>query len=369
MTKDMLKDSAETCAYGRPWGRYLLSATGFTLALCGIAILAAHLVAEHFFSTSRASAKLPPAGSFLPGSDRFTFAVMGDSGMQNSPMEKIFRHIRTQNPAFILHVGDIATKLSGSHFEWVLQELDEDLAGLPFYAVPGNHDIAQKGQDTLGEKGDAGRFYDRAFGQRHYWFSYGDTLIVGLDNALGLFGAEQIEWAARVMEKLRPQFTTCVIFMHRPPVDFTENDEYQPAGAGEPPKTTLLSAYRDDLSAFRKLVKDNRVDIIFCGHIHQHLESNFGGARLITLPPSGQEMRGETLAHGYALCTIDNSQASVEAKVIPVTTDNGMENSEFFFASEFPRLAWLPWAAIACVLLGTGLFTRKIRVLHSPPMP
>lgn len=340
------------------FGKKMTRGLGYGMIVFGIAVLIIQLLTKQLFLTATAPNRLPPAGSFFPGAETFTFAVMSDSHMRTTTMEKVFADIKSKHPSFLLHAGDLSRRLNTSHFEWILQELNADLGEYPLYAVPGNHDTIPKNDPPESFKGDPGRFYDRAFGQRYYWFAYGETLILGLDDSHGFFDDAQLRWADQVFRRLRPQFKTCVIFMHVPP-------EQEPVRQAKMNEGETFSYADTDPSlvgkytpSFHELVSKYDVDLIFTGHLHQYVETEYAGVRMITVPPSGGRLRGNTKTHGYVLCTVDNTSGVLETTLVPVTPERNIERVEFFMASEFPRATWLPWVALASLCLGPLFLVR-----------
>ena len=328
---------------------------GSGMVLLGAAVLILQLSVNHVFSTGTASNRLPPAGDFMPGADTFSFAVVSDTHMRISTMDKVFADVRSKHPAFVLHAGDLSRRLNASHFEWILQELNEDLGNLPLYAVPGNHDTIPKNDPPESFKGDPGRFYDRAFGQRYYWFGYGETLFVGLDDSHGFLYVEQLRWADQVFRHVRSQFKTCVVFMHIPPRPQSV-DEKNGSGSETLSRSGAdLSRTPKNVPSFSELVKKYQVNIIFCGHLHQHIDTEYAGVRLVVAPSAGGRLRGDTKEYGYLFCSVNNTSGELGVTYVPVTKDRGMEHTEFFLASELPRAPWVPWVALALLTLGPGL--------------
>ena len=278
----------------------ILKASALLLFSAGVLFSVWSIFGLTVYFTAQNENRLPPAGEFMKGPDTFSFAVISDSGMRDEPLDLLIKEIKTKDIKFIFHLGDQARALSINHFEYLLEFLNKRLGDIPFYAVPGNHDITKSRRTSS-------LYYKRAFGQMHYYFSYGKTLFVILDTADGLFEKEQQIWLENTLSRLRNGFKDCVVLMHVPPVDPRKGEHYAMEGDTEELKT-ILSKYK--------------ITAIIAGHIHEYNESDFAGIPLYIAPPTGQKMRGKTLNFGYLLCEIGKPQ-KLDVKKIDVTNKLG----------------------------------------------
>jgi hypothetical protein len=128
--------------------------------------------------------------------------------------------------------------------------------GLPWWNLPGNHDMNYEAPDNQYSK----ETFKRLFGARHYAFQYGPATFIMLDNVeylggnkyQGRIGAEQLGFVRAVLELL-PREALTVICMHVP---------LHTAVGTEPFSATVDAA---DLVA---LVADRPNCISFAGHTH-----------------------------------------------------------------------------------------------------
>lgn len=305
---------------------------GFVLFVSGVALILLGHMSVAQYTQAHVDNYLAPAGRFFPGDSSFSFAILGDSAMRNRPLNAVLQDIIGKEHAFALNVGDQARRPNSSHFEWMLQEIRDEIGDFSYFAVPGNHDIAGR------EDGRRLRYYKRAFGQPYYWFSHGETLFVGLDSSTKGLGAEQLVWLESTLSRLRGDFKSCLIFMHVPPTDPRPNSDY---------------CMKRDIESFRDIVKTNNITAIFAGHIHQFLQGEFGGASLYITPPSGQVMRGKTREFGYLSVTM-GADGAVSVNHVPVTADRGMEYMEYYFSTEVQRYPTVE-LGLLLILLGFGL--------------
>jgi len=170
-----------------------------------------------------------------------------------------------------------------ANFYWMLYELRPSLRHMPFYMVPGNHDVER---DKQVDKS----FYRSVMGDTHYWFGYGDVLFIGLDSSGHSIGDGQFKWLQNTLEKVRPMFKYCVIYSHRPPV--------VPHGA---PDHKLDDA---SIEKLKSIIEKYNIDAMFFGHVHYFSSQRFAGIPVYTVPTAGQGSRVDD-RFGYVSVTVD----------------------------------------------------------------
>ena len=308
------------------------------LFVFGLGCIFIYYVSTNHYNNAYVSNYLPPAGDFIKGKKEFSFAVIGDSGLRDEPLQEIVTEIKKKQYSFILDLGDQARKLILSNFELLLQTNNRIIGNYPFYSVPGNHDITNE------TNADHLRFYKRAFGQPYYWFTYGNTLFIGLDTSKGTLPLEQKKWLVKILSKLRSSYKTCIIYMHVPPIDPRHNQHY---------------SMRRDVAALRNITSKYKVTTIFAGHIHEFNKSKFGGANLYICPPSGQVMRGKTKKFGYLGCSV-NRNGTVNVKNIPVTSNRNRDYFRYYLSTE-AQLYPIFIIGVICIILSwlTAIFRKK----------
>ena len=118
------------------------------------------------------------AKDFAGGRDEFRFAVIGDRTGQHRPgvFEDALRKVNGLRPDFVINIGDLiegnSEDLRQIDTEW--QEVESATAGLdmPFFYVPGNHDLTNDVQ--LKE-------WRRRIGADYYGFTYKNVLFLVLN--------------------------------------------------------------------------------------------------------------------------------------------------------------------------------------------
>ena len=302
------------------------------LFIAGITCITIYYASVENYNNAYVRNYLPPAGEFIKGSDEFSFAVMGDSGLRDEPLKLILEDIMEHDYPFVLNLGDQARKLMTSNFELLLQTNNKIIGDFPFYAVPGNHDVVY---DESNKPEDYLRFYNRSFGQAYYWFTYGNTLFIGLDTSKGTLYKKQKEWLETTLSKLRSSYKTCIIFMHIPPIDPRPGQNY--------------SMGKNESDALKTILEKYNITAILAGHIHEYHASEFAGIPLYICPPSGQKMRGEQKFHGYLNCTVEKN-GQLKVKNISVTDALGRDYFRYYLSTE-AQMINIFIIGLACIIL------------------
>lgn len=153
----------------------------------------------------------------------FRFALVSDrtGGARPGVFERAVEHLNLLQPEFVVSVGDLIQGYKDDmeivNQQW--KEFDSFVARLemPFFYVPGNHDLSNPAMDKR---------WREKFGRSYYHFVYKDALFLLLNTEdpppppktkgfLGQFSAEQVAYAKQVLEENRGVRWTFVI-MHRP---------------------------------------------------------------------------------------------------------------------------------------------------------
>jgi predicted phosphodiesterase len=150
--------------------------------------------------------------------DEFQFAIVSDrtGGHRDKIFSQAVERLNLLQPEFVVSVGDLIegggndTKRLNTQWE----EFDGYVARLqmPFFYVPGNHDVGNATTNQIwGEK----------FGRRHYHFVYRNVLFLCLNSedppgsGAGHFSKEQIDYARQTLAANQDVRWTVVIF-HKP---------------------------------------------------------------------------------------------------------------------------------------------------------
>jgi len=185
--------------------------------------------------------------------------------------------IAAQNPDLVIHTGDVT--VDGADVEDDLRyaaELMRSL-GVPFRAVPGNHDVGDVGhprQPVTDERLARWRAY---FGLDRWVEDIEGVRLVGFDAMLlGSGNREEVAqaaWLDSVMEDASDR--QIAWFLHRPLFldSPDEPDGYWPVKPE--PRARLM-----------ELVRRHSVALVASGHLHKAYQTVFGGTRYLWCPAS-----------------------------------------------------------------------------------
>lgn len=162
--------------------------------------------------------------AFKNDPEAFQFAILTDrtGGMREGVFASAVNKVNSIQPEFVVSVGDYITGYTSNRAqvttEW--EEMDQITAGfeMPFFFLPGNHDITNPEMRAI---------YEERLGRRYYSFVYKDVLFLCLDTQdrpvaedlrviqdAGLL-PEQVEWAQAVLKDHGDVRWTFVL-MHQP---------------------------------------------------------------------------------------------------------------------------------------------------------
>ena len=184
--------------------------------------------------------------------DGFSFDVIADIEPEYSTYEKLLGQIREDGSRMLIVNGDITDKGTREQFLEYQTFTDERL-DIPYYTVPGNHDILQDGDTST---------FASVFGKRYESFDYNNSHFVLLDNASAArgFDDEQLAWLASDLESTKADHV--FLFMHRP-----LNVPFASAVLG---KNNELK--EGNIQLFLDTIKDHDIDMIFGAHVPGYLQ-------------------------------------------------------------------------------------------------
>ncbi|MFO0880571.1 MAG: metallophosphoesterase [Gemmataceae bacterium] len=150
--------------------------------------------------------------------DGFQFAIVSDrtGGHRPKVFSRAVDQLNLMQPEFVLSVGDLiegySTNKDVVDKQWREFQTYTSRLKMPFFYVPGNHDITNKMMDGL--------WKDR-FGRSYYEFVYRNVLMVVLNSedppATGSarISAEQLAWLDKVL-KANSGVRWTLVFLHKP---------------------------------------------------------------------------------------------------------------------------------------------------------
>ncbi len=214
--------------------------------------------------------------------EQFQFAIVSDrtGGHRAKIFSQAVQRLNLLQPEFVLSVGDLiegyTTKDETIQKEW--KEFTDITAKfeMPFFYVPGNHDLVSKELNAEWEK---------RFGRKYYHFVYKNTLFLAASSeetdttgktpryAASYISAEQTAYFKKVLEENKDVKWT-MVFLHKPL--WIDKD-----------------LEKNGWAAFEKLL-DGRKVTAFCGHVHRYQKFTRNGNAYYQLATTGggSRMRG-----------------------------------------------------------------------------
>ncbi len=212
----------------------------------------------------------------------FQFAIVTDrtGGHRPGVFAAAVKKINLMQPEFVISVGDLIEGYSEDNGQWALEwaEFQSKLQQLqmPFFYVPGNHDLSNR---LMAEN------WKRKFGRTYFDFRYHDVLFLALDSEDPpasepfAFGPEQQAWLADVLRRHEDVRWTFV-FMHKPAWVFADADHE---------KTGWNNVER---------ALGNRKYTVFAGHVHNYAKFVRNGRDHIMLATTGGDSKLRGKAEG-----------------------------------------------------------------------
>jgi len=153
----------------------------------------------------------------------FQFAIVADrtGGHRPGVFSLAVDRLELLQPEFVISVGDLIEGYTADTAEldrqWSEFVAMVDRLGMPFFFVPGNHDISHRGDDDAVRQA-AGQAWNERFGRTYYDFVYRDVLFLCLNTeqaGQSRLGAEQLAHFESVLAQ-HPDPRWTVVFMHKP---------------------------------------------------------------------------------------------------------------------------------------------------------
>ncbi len=201
--------------------------------------------------------------------DHFQFAIVTDrtGGHREGVFADAMGKLNLLQPEFVMSVGDLIEGYTEDR-ETLDAEWDEfdgflDVLDMPFFYLPGNHDISNEVMADV---------WSERFGRAYYSFVYRDVLFVGLnseDGEPGNVGPGQRDWLAGVLGEHRDVRWT-LVFVHKPLWNYVDGGELRDTGWAE----------------VEELLRGRR-HTVFAGHFHRYTKHVRNDSRYFVLATTG----------------------------------------------------------------------------------
>ncbi|MHC4396761.1 MAG: metallophosphoesterase [Planctomycetota bacterium] len=214
------------------------------------------------------------------------FPTNGDIFHETQLFEKAIDHANRLGPTFVISTGDLVNNpgdekqlAAGLH---TLQKFDKSI---PFYLLPGNHDVG----DAPTEQSLS--WYRKNIGKDWYSFDYGQWHFIGLNSCIIAQGQhvlqdveKQWDWLINDLERnSSPGNSHIIVFMHHPLFlkDPEEADNY----------FNIPRRMRQD---YLNLLRKHDVEAVLTGHLHQNNLTTNSQLEVITTGPVGMPLGPES---------------------------------------------------------------------------
>jgi predicted phosphodiesterase len=204
----------------------------------------------------------------------FAFAVVGDIQREINKLSVILDSLKKGPPVdFIIQTGDAAAHADSGHYRLFLNELAKCSLEVPFFVVPGNHDV----------KSDHENLFGTYFGAREFWFEYGNALFIVADTTSGGWDDGKSDWLRTVLESRRAGNRHAFLFMHQLPMERGRHEALIECTDGR----------------LRKLIEAYNVDYVFSGHRHEYSREKWHATTFIL---NGEDDDFDTHKTGAPFC-------------------------------------------------------------------
>ena len=236
------------------------------------------------FSHSVSTAQKPwTKKAFRNDPNDFQFAIVTDrtGGMRPGVFSRAVKKVNELQPEFVITVGDLIPGGGWQKDEQEIRRQWEEFNGfvdafeMPFFYLPGNHDVSNGLMD---------RIWDEMYGVRYYSFVYKDVLFLCLNTQDGegsrpFLGDKQIAWVAQELAA-HTEVRWTMVFIHQPLWVFEEGVMRNVNGERVLKKSKTGWPEVEAALAGRK-------HTVYAGHVHRYARYERNDANYYTLGTTG----------------------------------------------------------------------------------
>jgi 3',5'-cyclic-AMP phosphodiesterase len=242
------------------------------------------------------------AFSAIAFAQNFHFVILGDRTGEtvSGVYEQVWREAATENPAFVVSVGDTiqGSNDASADQEWQVLSMYKQF---PLYLAPGNHDIWSVESDRL--------FRKYAGHAPHYGFDYRQAHFTILDNSRSdQFSAEELAFLEKDLQVHKAQPLKFVV-SHRP-------------------SWVIDAMLQNPNFPLHQLAKKYGVKYVIAGHLHQMLHMDLEGVTYLSMPSSGGHLRAsgkyeDGWFFGYTLVDVAGEEIAFHIKELKPPNGQG----------------------------------------------
>ena len=229
------------------------------------------------------------ADTHLTKEETLSFEGSDASGDKLAVMyDDLVVRVNALSPAFVVHLGDITDPVPVSpEFGDSAQAFHKasEVFSMPYYLVPGNHDIGEKIHPALPKIDDKVSItkraidqYEQHFGRQRYSFEHEGCLFVVINTMLLNSGleAEHEQWGWLEETLSRSPERRIFIFAHYPLYLSARDEPDFYDNVDEPARSRLI-----------ELLVHYQVEGYYAGHVHNFFYNNLNGMHQFVLPSTG----------------------------------------------------------------------------------
>ncbi len=236
------------------------------------------------------------------GGPLFSFAIIADTHITDEEGKAIagsqqagenaasmycdlIERVNSMEPAFVVHLGDITHPLpiSPEYGEAALAfHKASEIFSMPYYLVPGNHDIGEKifpalpeldGQITITKRSIG--LYEQHFGRQHFSFQHQECLFIGINSMLINSGLEeeQEQWGWLEQTLHKHAGNRVFVFSHYPLYLSALDETAHYDNIDAPGRSRML-----------ELLRQFNVEGFYAGHVHNFFYNYLDGMHQFVLP-------------------------------------------------------------------------------------
>ena len=232
----------------------------------------------------------------------FSFAIIADTHITDEEAKAIdgshqtgkkaaslycdlIERVNSMGPAFVVHLGDIThpTPASPNYGETALAfHKASEIFSMPYYLVPGNHDIGEKIFPALPKLDDQVTItkrniglYEQHFGRQRFSFQHQDCLFIVINSMLINSGLEeeQEQWAWLEQTLQNHAGDRVFVFSHYPLYLSAKDELAHYDNVDEPGRSRMLD-----------LLQQFNVEGFYAGHVHNFFYNYLDGMHQFVLP-------------------------------------------------------------------------------------
>ncbi|MFA5932455.1 MAG: metallophosphoesterase [Microgenomates group bacterium] len=217
-------------------------------------------------ATQMSSNKSASTNTKKSGSVVLKFALVADSHKDVDTLKAAFAQAKADNVKFVIGLGDYSDVGTVDELKSAKQAFAD--SGLPYYAIPGDHDLwdsRDKGKSAVTNFSEVFRTPYQAFSDSGIRF----VLLYNSDNYSGVDNTQQ-SWLETELSKGKDDQTKSIyIFLHEP-LTHPSSDQVMGSARKSDPGVPANTKLQNQAKELLGLMKGAKVGGVFAGDIHAY---------------------------------------------------------------------------------------------------